>query len=160
MRLAQGPLRAELADRARAARPSGKIRLFCPAKYMPAPMAEAFEDPSVLEKTNPPKPPRARMHCNNFIGLLGRHDDIDMLDFAIAESLPSDQVAGQFPHAKSEDVDRLISNRKPRNSQEEPLGASGQLFPHGSLLCEKQLLPSKIWRGSGDDLQNMYHEFR
>ena len=33
------------------------------------------------------------------------------------------------------------------------MGASGQLFPHGCLLCEKQLLPSRIWRGSGDDLQ-------
>ena len=78
------------------------------AKYMPAPMAEAFEDPSVVEKTNPPKPPRARIHCNNFIGLLERYDDIDMLDFAIAESLPPDQVAGQFLYAKSEDVNRLI----------------------------------------------------
>ena len=75
---------------------------------MPAPMAEAFEDPSVVEKTNPPKPPRARIHCNNFIGLLERYDDIDMLDFAIAESLPPDQVAEQFLYAKSEDVDRLI----------------------------------------------------
>ena len=130
------------------------------AKYMPAPMAEAFEDPSVLEKTDPPKPPRARMHCNDFVGLLGRYDDIDMLDFELAASLPSDQVAGQFPFAKSDEVDRLISNRRPRNSQEEPLGASGQLFPHGSLFCEKQLLPKYNWRGSGDDLENMYHEFR
>ena len=130
------------------------------AKYMPARMAAAFQDPSVLEKTDPPKPPRARMHCADFIALLERYDGIDMLDFELADLLPADQVAGQFPHPKSEDVDRLISNRRPRNSQEEPLGASGQLFPHGSLFCEKQLLPSREWRGSGDDLENMYHEFR
>ena len=28
------------------------------------------------------------------------------------------------------------------------------------LFCEKQLLPGRKWRGSGDDLKNMYHEFR
>ena len=130
------------------------------AEYMPPRMATAYNDPSSLEKAEPPKPPRARMHCDNFIGLLERYDEIDMLDFELADLLPSDQVAGQFPFKKSEDVDRLISNRRPRNSQEESLGASGQLFPHGSLFCEKQLLPSRNWRGSGDDLQNMYHEFR
>ena len=130
------------------------------AEYMPPQMAAAFRDPSVLEKVSPPKPPRARMHCENFIGLLERYDDIEMLDFELAGLLPADQVAGQFPFEKSEDVDCLISNRRPRNSQEEPLGASGQLFPHGSLFCEKQLLPSRKWRGSGDDLENMYHEFR
>ena len=100
------------------------------AKYMPAHMATAFEDPSILEKIDPPKPPRARMHCVDFLGLLGRYDDIDMLDFAIADTLPANQVAGQFPFKKTEDVDRLISNRRPRNFQEEALGASGQLFPH------------------------------
>ena len=130
------------------------------AQYMPDQMAAAFKDPSLLEKADPPKPPRARMHCENFRGLLERYDEIEMLDFEIAAKLPADQVAGQFPHKKSEDVDRLISNRRPRNSQEEPLGASGQLFPHGSLFCEKQLLPGRKWRGSGDDLENMYHEFR
>ena len=100
------------------------------------------------------------MHCKDFVGLLERYDEIDMLDFALADSLPSDQTAGQFPFEKSEFLDRLISNRRPRNSQEESLGASGELFPHGSLFCEKVLLPSRKWRGSGDDLQNMYHEFR
>jgi len=130
------------------------------AKYMPAGMAAAFEDPSVLEKSNPPKPPRARMHCEDFIALLSRYDEIDMLDFELADLLPPGQAAGQFPHQKSEHVDRLISNRRPRNSQEEAIGASGQLFPHGCLFCEKQLLPSRNWRGSGDDLENMYHEFR
>ena len=130
------------------------------AKYMPAKMAAAFKDPSVLEKTDPPKPPRARMHCEDFTTLLERCDDIDMLDFELAALLPAGQAAGQFPHKKSEDVDRLISNRRPRNSQEVSLGASGELFPHGSLFCEKQLMPSRKWRGSGDDLENMYHEFR
>ena len=130
------------------------------ARYMPAQMAAAFEDPSTIEKPDPPKPPRARMHCKDFVGLLERYDEIDMLDFALADSLPSDQTAGQFPFEKSEFLDRLISNRRPRNSQEESLGASGELFPHGSLFCEKVLLPSRKWRGSGDDLQNMYHEFR
>ena len=113
------------------------------AKYMPAGMAAAFEDPSILEKTNPPKPPRARMHCEDFIGLLSRYDEIDMLDFELADLLPPGQAAGQFQHPKSEEVDRLISNRRPRNSQEAPIGASGQLFPHGCLFCEKQLLPSR-----------------
>ena len=28
------------------------------------------------------------------------------------------------------------------------------------MFCEKQLFASKNWRGSGDDLENMYHEFR
>ena len=40
------------------------------------------------------------------------------------------------------------------------MGASKQLFPHGCLICEKQLHPSRYLRGSGDDLENMYHEFR
>ena len=130
------------------------------AEYMPAQMAAAFCDPSTIEKADPPKPPRARMHCVDYLGLLGRYDDIDMLGFALDDSLPSGQCAGQFPHAKTADIDRLISNRRPRNSQEMPLGASKDLFPHGCLFCEKQLLPSMNWRGSGDDLQNMYHEFR
>ena len=84
---------------------------------MPAHMATAFEDPSILEKIDPPKPPRARMHCVDFLGLLGRYDDIDMLDFAIADTLPANQVAGQFPFKKTEDVDRLISNRRPRTKR-------------------------------------------
>ena len=130
------------------------------AKYMPAQMAVAYEDPSTIEKPDPPKPPRARMHCVDYFGLLERYDDIGMLGFELDASLPSGQAAGQFPFTKSAEVDRLISNRRPRNSQEEPLGASKDLFPHGCLLCEKQLLPSRKWRGSGDDLQNMYHEFR
>ena len=130
------------------------------ARYMPAPMAAAYNDPTTIEKTDPPKPPRARMHCVDYIGLLERYDDIDMLGFAVADSLPHGQAAGQFPNGKTEDIDRLISNRRPRNSQEMPLGASRELFPHGCLFCEKQLSPSRIWRGSGDDLENMYHEFR
>ena len=93
-------------------------------------------------------------------GLLERYDEIGMLEFEFAALLPGDQSAGQFPNEKTEDIDRLISNRRPRNSQEKPLGASKQLFPHGCLFCEKQLLPSRIWRGSGDDLEKMYHEFR
>ena len=129
-------------------------------KYMPAEMAAAYEDPKTIEKPDPPKPPRARMHCVDYIGLLERYDKIDMLGFELAALLPSDQSAGQFPNGKTEKIDRLISNRRPRNSQEKPLGASKQLFPHGCLFCEKQLLSSRIWRGSGDDLQNMYHEFR
>ena len=100
------------------------------------------------------------MHCVDYIALLERYDDIDMLDFALADSLPGDQATGQFPNAKSDDVDRLISNRRPRNSQEEALRASRELFPHGCLFCEKQFMPSRKWRGSGDDVQNMYHEFR
>ena len=88
------------------------------ARYMPSRMAAAYEDPSVIEKLEPPKPPRARMYCVDYIALLERYDDIDMLDFALADSLPGDQAAGQFPNSKSDDVDRLISNRRPRNSQE------------------------------------------
>ena len=130
------------------------------SRYMPPRMAEAFEDPALLEKSNPPKPPRARMHCTDFAGLLERYDQIDMLDFELADLLPANQAAGQFPFRKSEGVDRLISNRRPRNSQEESMGASGELFPHGCLFCEKQLLPGRKWTGSGDDLKNMYHEFR
>ena len=80
---------------------------------------------------------RARMHCEDFIALLSRYDEIDMLDFELADLLPPGQAAGQFPHQKSEHVDRLISNRRPRNSQEEAIGASGQLFPHGCLFCEE-----------------------
>ena len=83
------------------------------ARYMPAPMAAAYEDPATIEKANPPNPPHARMHCVDYIGLLERYDDIDMLGFAIADSLPRDQVAGQFPHGKTADIDRLISNRRP-----------------------------------------------
>jgi len=116
--------------------------------------------PSTIEKVDPPKPPRARMHCVDYLGLLGRYDDIDMLGFAISDMLPSDQVAGQFPYAKTAGIDRLISNRRPRNSQECSLGASNERFPQGCMLWEKQLLPSKNWRGSGDDLENMQHEFR
>ena len=130
------------------------------ARYMPAQMAAAYEDPSTIEKADPPKPPRARMHCMDYLGLLERYDDIDMLGFALADTLPSDQSAGQFPNSKTADIDRLISNRRPRNSQERPLGASKEIFPHGCLFCEKQLHPGYNWRGSGDDLQNMYHEFR
>ena len=62
---------------------------------MPALMATAFEDPSILEKIDPPKPPRARMHCVDFLGLLGRYDDIDMSDFAIADTLPANH---SLPH--------------------------------------------------------------
>ena len=36
------------------------------AKYMPARMAAAYEDPSTIEKPDPPKPPRARMHCVDY----------------------------------------------------------------------------------------------
>ena len=42
------------------------------AAYMPVKMAAAFTDPSVLEKVDPPKPPRAHMHCDDFTGLLER----------------------------------------------------------------------------------------
>ena len=119
------------------------------AQYMPAEMAAAYKDPKTIEKTDPPKPPRARMHCIDYIGLLERYDEIGMLEFEFAALLPGDQSAGQFPNEKPEDIDRLISNGRPRNSQEKPLGASKQLFPHGCLFCDKQLLPSRIWRGSG-----------
>jgi len=104
------------------------------SRYMPPRMAEAFEDPALLEKSNPPKPPRARMHCTDCAGLLERYDQIDMLDFELADLLPANQAAGQFPFEKSEGVDRLISNRRPRNLQEESMGASGELFPHGFVL--------------------------
>ena len=63
-----------------------------------------------------------------------------MLDFELADLLPADQVAGQFPFKKSDDVDRLISIRWLRNSEEEPLGASGQLFLHGSLHNYYQII--------------------
>ena len=39
------------------------------ARYMPAQMAAAYEDPSVIEKLDPPKLPRARMHCLDYIAL-------------------------------------------------------------------------------------------
>ena len=100
------------------------------------------------------------MQCVDYLGLLGRYDDIDMLGFAISDLLPRDQAAGHFPNAKTADIDRLISNWRPRNSQECSLGASNERFPQGCMPWEKQLLPSKNWRGSGDDLENMYHEFR
>ena len=87
------------------------------AKYMPAQMAVAYEDPSTIEKPDPPKPPRARMHCVDYFGLLERYDDIGMLGFELDASLPSGQAAGHFPFTKSAEVDRLISNRRPRNSQ-------------------------------------------
>ena len=35
------------------------------------------------------------MLCVDYIALLKRYDDIDMLDFALADSLPGDQAAGQ-----------------------------------------------------------------
>ena len=87
------------------------------AKYMPARMAVAYGDPSTIEKPDPPKPPRARMHCVDYFGLLARYDEIDRPGFALADSLPGDQAAGQFPNEKSADSDRLISNRRPRISR-------------------------------------------
>ena len=61
-----------------------------------------------IEQANPPNPPRARMHCVDYMGLLERYDEIDMLGFALADSLPRGQSAGQFPFGKTADVDRLI----------------------------------------------------
>ena len=87
-----------------------------------------------------------------------------MLDLALADSLLADQAAGQFQLSKYNDVDLAISNRRPRNSPEDPLVASKELlrsfFPHGCLFREMQLMPSRKWLGSGDDTQNMYLEFR
>ena len=48
------------------------------------------------------------MHCVDYMGLLERYDEIDMLGFALADSLPRGQSAGQFPFGKTADVDRLI----------------------------------------------------
>ena len=45
------------------------------------------------------------MHCVDYIGLLERYDDINMLGFALADSLPPDQAAGQFPNGKTENID-------------------------------------------------------
>ena len=130
------------------------------AEFLPPGMAEAFANPEMLEKDDPPRPPRARMHCDDYVGLLTALDTCGMLEFERDADLPRGQAAGMFPVAKSADRDRLITNRRPRNSQEEPIGASAELFPHGCVLCELQLRPSERVRGSGDDLPDYYHSIR
>ena len=52
------------------------------------------------------------MHCQDFTGLLERYDKIDMLDFELADLLPANQAAGQFPFEKSTGVDRLMARAK------------------------------------------------
>ena len=83
-----------------------------------------------------------------------------MLEFALASEIDRRFVAGIFPVAKSATRDRPITNRRPRNAVERSVGASAELFPHGSVLTELQVPPGARIRGSGDDLPDFYHTVR
>ena len=80
-----------------------------------------------------------------------------MLDFADADSICAEYVAGLFTVEKDATLDRLITNRKPENSRERSIGASRWLFPHPSQLGDTCLGPGECLRASGDDLPDFYH---
>ena len=108
------------------------------------------------------RPPRARHYVRkeDDVALLERFDCAGMLEFALASEIDRRFVAGIFPVAKSATRDRPITNRRPRNAVERSVGASAELFPHGSVLTELQVPPGARIRGSGDDLPDFYHTVR
>ena len=81
------------------------------------------------------------MRKEDDVALLERFDEAGMLEFDVATEVERRYVAGQFPAAKSATRDRLITNRRPRNAIERSVGASAELFPHGTALAELQVPP-------------------
>ena len=154
-----GPLQVK-ADRV--ALPQASCTFF-PEQYLDGFARQAFLDPSRLDLAEPPRPPRAVSHVTSseYRKLLARQDAAEMIELEPAVTLgDSAMAAGMFAVAKSAGADRLITNRKPRNSQERGLGVSGSLFPHGTCFCDLQLGPRDVVFGHGDDLPDFYHTCR
>ncbi len=140
---------------------------FHPERYLRGFAREAFLHPSLLALDDPPRAPRVGFHCDDaeHLRLFDREDAADMVELELSAELPRGRLgealaAGIFPVAKSTDRDRLITNRRPANSQERSLGASAALFPHACLLCEVRLSRRQRLKGHGDDLPDFYHTCR
>ncbi len=133
---------------------------FVAEDYMPPGIRQVFLDPRLVE--NPPHPPTARTRCGraDLLRLLARMDAAGMLDFCREDEVDGKLAAGLFSIFKDTWADRLITNRRPRNSQEMPLGASRVLFPQASQLGDVVLKRGQRLRGSGDDLPDFYHTIR
>jgi hypothetical protein len=61
-----------------------------------------------------------------------------------------------FAVAKSATEDRMITDRRPANELEAPVGAVKDLFPHASQLAEIYLEDDQVLVAHGDDLPHYY----
>ena len=140
--------------------PPGTTGGFDAAQAMPDGVRSPFLSPLSARVDHPPPPPRARSHVahDDFPRLLGRMDEAGMVELIDDAEVDGRLVAQLFAVPKVWPAQRLITNRKPGNSQERPLGASRELFPHPCLLGDlRPLEPGEVMVGSGTDLPDFYH---
>ena len=119
--------------------PPGVIGRFDLAQYLPPHVRAGFLDPSCLHvKAGSSQPgilvPKVRVHCADPLELFRLLDGSDMIAFVRDVDVPRRLfdvrgcvalAAGAFAVPKSEDEDRLITDRRPGNAIESAVGAVG-----------------------------------
>ena len=143
-------------------------RIFDGSRFLVPALEAGFRDPETILKrrsaSEPVRVPRARFHASKAErrALFEKMDAAGMLEAEYAHNVPrgpagESLASGMFVVPKDPDVDRLITNRTPANSVEEPMKASRDLFPHASCFCELQLSRNQELEISVMDLPDYYH---
>ena len=133
------------------------------AAWLPDPVKAEFVLPKAIRRRDVPAAPRSRVHSTDWPGALKRLDHSNVLMLAREAEVPRDGWSciprnGMFAVTKDDEWDRVVCARKPSNTLETSSHRAGELLPHGSLTCEKQLGPDVDWIFEKDDLDNMYHK--
>ena len=137
------------------------------ASFLTPQVRASYEDPERLRDWPPGAAP-AVPRCGllpisvEWLRLLARMDGCGLLDLADVDEVPrgpagENLAASFFATTKDAEHDRTVVNRVRRNAQERRLGLVGQVFPHGSSLCEAHLRDGEELRVSADDLPDFYH---
>ncbi len=118
--------------------------------WLPEPVRSEFLFPKSIRRRNLPSAPRSRVHSKDWPSVLRQFDNSGMLMLAREDEVPRDGYGriprnGCFVLDKDADWDRVVCARKPSNSLETSSKLAGDILPHGSLTCEKQLSPDRDW---------------
>ena len=144
-----------------------EARTFDLGSFLPPSVRRTYEDPEALRDWPPgqsPVTPPCRLLplSGEWLATLDRIDGCGLLALADLSEVPrgpcdESLAASFFSTTKDAERDRTVVNRVRRNAQERRLGLVGQVYPHGSSLCEVHLRPGEDLRVSADDLPNYYH---
>jgi hypothetical protein len=125
---------------------------------------DAFYQPRLLARADPPKPPRAKIRgpLVEWTGIVHRVSEGDGCEYLDEDEVQKDAdgldiKAGSFTIHKSSEVDRLVTNDVPGNTQEISLGLAALLLAHAVCLCDIYIPDGCKMRGSGRDLPDCYH---
>ena len=129
------------------------------AAWLPDPVKAEFVLPKAIRRRDVPAAPRSRVHSTDWPGALKRLDHSNVLMLAREAEVPRDGWSciprnGMFAVTKDDEWDRVVCARKPSNTLETSSHQAGELLPHGSLTCEKQLGPDVDWIFEKDDLDD------